>query len=268
MGIPILRGRGLEERDRGMEAPRVVVVNDAFARRHRQEGDLIGDRLMIQMAGAPSPERFEIIGVAANTFNDGWGRPIRPAVYLLFDQFPSWDAFLVARTRLDAASAFEAIRHGVQSVDNQVPLSLFRTMDGALAEANWQIRFYSWLFAVFSLIATILAAAGVYGVMAYTVASRTREFGIRIALGGGPRGIVALAARQGLVLSGIGLIAGCLISVAGMQLLAGLLFQVHYIDTGVYGIALLLMGIVALVASCVPALPLFKLSPTNVLLQN
>ncbi len=191
-----------------------------------------------------------------------------PGVYLPARQLPSWDVFLVARTVADPRSVMANLREAIWSIDPDLPLSEFRTMEEVLLETNWQIRIYSWVLGFFSVIALLLASTGIYGVMAYTVARRSREFAIRVAVGADPRTVLAMVIRQGGALCAVGLLVGVALATIGMQFFATLLFDVSPSDIAVYGISLGAMMAIGLAATYVPARRAIRMTPMDVLGQE
>jgi ABC-type antimicrobial peptide transport system permease subunit len=141
-------------------------------------------------------------------------------------------------------------------------------VEEALAEDNWQVRVSSWIFGLFSVLALVLAAAGIYGVTAYAVTRRAREFCIRMALGALPGSVGRLVLKQGLVLCGAGMVLGLVLALAGARLLSGLLFRVHPLDPVVYLIAFAIMLAVAAAASLLPARRISRLTPMAVLREE
>ncbi|MHC4236341.1 MAG: ABC transporter permease, partial [Planctomycetota bacterium] len=166
MGIPLLRGRDFTDADGTEGSPSVIIISELFARRHWPDQDPVGKRIA-RGDGPPSEEEgwATVVGVVGNTFTDGYGQPARPAVYEPLEKDRAFNFFLVARTTLAPRAAFEQLRGTIHAIDPNVPISASRTMERAMLEANWQLRFYTWLFAAFSFIAILLASAGVYGVM-------------------------------------------------------------------------------------------------------
>jgi putative ABC transport system permease protein len=266
-GIPLLRGRDFTNRDfRGAQP--VVIVNESFAQRHWPDESPLGKRLAFQGLPESDEDWFEVIGIVADTYNAGYGGPVHPGVYLPARQLPSWDVFLVARTVADPRSVMANLREAIWSIDPDLPLSEFRTMEEVLLETNWQIRIYSWVLGFFSVIALLLASTGIYGVMAYTVARRSREFAIRVAVGADPRTVLAMVIRQGGALCAVGLLVGVALATIGMQFFATLLFDVSPSDIAVYGISLGAMMAIGLAATYVPARRAIRMTPMDVLGQE
>jgi putative ABC transport system permease protein len=186
----------------------------------------------------------------------------------MVDREPAPSVFLIARTTVGPRASFQQLRAAIHTIDPGVPVSQSRTLDRALLEANWQIRFYTWLFGIFSLIAVVLASAGVYGVMSFAVASRSREFGLRMAVGAQPRQVTLLVLRRVMTLSALGLTLGLLGSLGGARLLSGMLFQVSSTDLGVFFFATAAMAIIALIAGYFPTRRILRIQPMQVLREE
>jgi putative ABC transport system permease protein len=269
MGIPLLAGRDLDAVLDGPDDPRVAIVNATFARTYWPDEDPVGKRFC---RGSRPPQDatgwITVIGVAGDVFNNGFGRTVRPAMYFPWAQQPILDNYLVARTSGDPRALFPSLRTAVHEISTDVPCSLLRTMEDALAESNWQVRVSSWVFGIFSGLALLLAAAGIYGVMSYAVSRRTKEFCIRMALGAMPGRVGQLVLREGLILSGIGMLLGLVLTLALAGLLSGLLFEVAPIDPVVYLIALAIMMCVAALASLLPSRRLSRVTLMHVLREE
>jgi putative ABC transport system permease protein len=266
MGIPLLRGRDFTDADGVEGAPRTMIINELFARRHWPDEDPVGNRIT-HGDGPPSTEEewATVVGVVGNTFTDGYGQPARPAVYEPLERDLAFNFFLVARTTLAPRAAFDQLRSSIHAIDPGVPISASRTMERAMLEANWQLRFYTWLFAAFSFIAILLASAGVYGVMSFAVASRSKEFALRMAFGAQRVQVERLVLRRAMALSAVGLILGLSASLGGARLLTGMLFQVGSTDLQVFVLSTMAMAGVALLAGYLPARRVLRIEPMAVL---
>jgi putative ABC transport system permease protein len=266
MGIPLLRGRDFTDADGTEGSPSVIIISELFARRHWPDQDPVGKRIA-RGDGPPSEEEgwATVVGVVGNTFTDGYGQPARPAVYEPLEKDRAFNFFLVARTTLAPRAAFEQLRGTIHAIDPNVPISASRTMERAMLEANWQLRFYTWLFAAFSFIAILLASAGVYGVMSFAVASRSKEFALRMAFGAQRVQVERLVLRRAMALSAVGLILGLSAALGGARLLTGMLFQVGSTDLQVFGLSTLAMAAVALLSGYLPARRVLRIEPMAVL---
>ncbi len=253
MKMTITRGRGFTERDNA-EAPDAVIINEELAQRFFPNEDPVGKRLQVAL------ERTrwrEIVGVVANAKLSGLEAPTDPAIYIPFQQ-NTWPnalrtSFLVVRTDGDPNNYRAAIRQALRSIDPSLPITQLRTMDEIIAGSLSQRRFNTALLLVFAIVAALLAAVGVYGVMSYLVTQRTHELGVRMALGARRGGILRLVAGGGGKLAAVGVAAGVAMALAMTRLMSGLLFGVSATDPWTFVLIALLFAAVALLASYLPA---------------
>ncbi|HEX3159493.1 MAG TPA: ABC transporter permease [Gemmatimonadaceae bacterium] len=259
MRIPLRRGRMLDERDRA-DAPRVALISESLARRSFPGADPIGQRLRLGPQDGPP---HTIVGVVGDVRQMSLGLSESSAVYIPGAQ--SWFAdgtmSLVVRTRGDAAALSPAVRTAVWSVDDDQPVVRVATMDALLAASAAERRFVLILFGAFALAALVLAVAGIYGVLAGSVAERTREFGVRSALGASRGRIVVGVLRQGMTLTGLGVAIGLAGAAAASQSIAALLFGVSRLDPVTYLGVVTLLGLVSLIACWVPAWRAARVDP-------
>jgi predicted permease len=265
MGIPLRRGSVFEEVDIAGGRRNTVIVNETFAESHWPDQDPIGKRLA--MGGEPADENewYEVLGVVGDTYNAGYGREVEPAVYFAYPDIAIKDAVLVARTNTDARSVFGPIREVVRSIDRDIPLGQFRTMERVVTDSNWQVRLYTWTFALFSLISLTLSVTGVYGITAFTAARRSKEFAIRMAVGADQLQIKQLVLNTALWTACVGVVLGLSVSLGGSRMLASVLFLVSPTDLGVYVVSIALMFVVVLLASYLPARRVTRMPPMAVL---
>ena len=267
--IPVLQGRAIEEQDRS-DATEVVVVNRTLARLAWPGQDPIGQRVLLGGGGVDSVWRT-VVGIVGDVRHRGLTAQPRPEMYLPHAQFPAGTGTpqrtmrIVLRAAGDPNALANPVRATLAALDPAVPLVDVQTMDQAMGNWAAERRLTMILVAAFAALALTLGAVGVYGVMAHLVVQRTREIGIRIALGAVPREILGLVMRQGawLAVAGVGIgVAGAL---AASRVLAGLLFQVTPTDPLTYaGTALALLG-VAEIAALVPALRATRTDPVEAL---
>jgi predicted permease len=264
LGIPLLEGREFRWSD-DFDAPRVIAVNQAFAERYWPGESPVGKRL--GRGGPPESEEswFQVVALVGNNHNEGYGRPAVPQVYLPFHQSGLDDLTLVTRSSLNEDTALRALRETITAIDPTVPLTELKTLDRALAQANWQIPFSAWAFGLLSMIAMVLAATGIYGLVAFTVRQRSRELAIRVAVGAGRREMEGMVLRESLRSLGLGVLGGLLLASAGMRLLDALLFGVNPLDPLVYAASAAVMTGVVLLASYLPARDILRLDPMAVL---
>ncbi len=250
MKIPLLRGRWFTAADR-QGAPKVVVISDVAARRFFPAEDPIGKHVGVGQGGFG--DRAEIIGVVGDVRYGQMNEPPRADVYISHLQSSRSSLVLFARTAGNPAALTAAVEREVRTLNRDLPVFDVKTMHERIRDATARARFSAILLAVFAGIALALAAIGVYGVMSYLVTQRTREIGIRIALGAASADVLALVVRRGaaLALAGIGI--GVAAALAATRVLATLLYEVKPGDTATYvEIAATLMAVV-LVASYIPA---------------
>ena len=252
MHIPLVSGRDITEADNDA-APRVVIVNESFARRYFPDADPIGKRIKpgLSTTEKETPWR-EIVGVVRDIRHRSLGEPALPAYFIPYAQGLITPLHLVIRTRNTPGMADE-VRKVIASMDPEVALYGVKTMEEYLATSVASPRFQTLLLAMFAGVGLALTAVGLYGVMAYGVAQRTREFGIRLALGARPGEVLGLVMRGGLTLVATGLAAGILAAGFATEVLAGALYGVDRLDPATFlGVAAVLLA-VAMLASYLPA---------------
>jgi putative ABC transport system permease protein len=261
MNIPIVQGRAFTERDTET-APLVVIVNQALARHDFPNDNPIGKRINLGNTNQQGqPVWFEIIGVAADVRSLELREPAIPEFYLSALQDSFRNMFVVIRTTVEPTSVAGVIRQAAAEVDKSAAVSDVKTMDHIVSDAVTQPRFNLFLLGLFSGIALLLSAAGIYGVTAYSVAQRTHEFGIRMALGAQVGDVLRMIIRQGMLLIVFGLAIGLAASFALTRLLRTLLFGVSVTDPLTFVAITLLLTLVALIACYVPARRATKVDP-------
>ena len=258
MGIQLLQGRTFTERE-ATEVSRVVVVNRALVDRYFPGEDPIGKRIAVEMSDDPMPS--SIVGVVGDVKYQGLDLDVRPMAYWPHPELARSFMTLVVRANNDPAALATALRHEVLAMDNDQPIADVRTMDELLSTSIARTRFSALLLAVFAGVAMVLAAVGIYGVMSYSVEQRTREIGIRMALGADRGDVVAMVVRQGMTLSLIGVAVGLGAAWVLTRFLATLLFQVTATDPASFASIPLALVAVALVASLIPARRATKVDP-------
>jgi putative ABC transport system permease protein len=261
MGIPLKKGRVFTDQDRADTTP-VVAVNEAMARRFWPGQDAVGKR--IRWGGWNPPGGWlTIAGVVADVKFSSLEAESPPTVYMPVFQIPRIrrDAVFIARTTADPASLAAAMRREIAAVDADLPVYDVRTMNQVIAESVAQRRFTMELLAIFAAAALGLAALGLYGVLSYAVTQRTREIGIRMALGGRRQDALRLVVGQGMKMAMIGALAGLIASLALTRLMKGLLFGVSASDPLTFIAVTLLLTLVAFVACWIPARRATKVDP-------
>ena len=264
MGIPVLRGREFTSRD-GPGAPPVIVINQAFAQRYFPGVDPIGRRMRPTRAG--NLER-EVVGVVGDARQFGLDVPAEPEFYLSHGQDAWWFMNFAVRTSTDPRRLIGQVEEAVWSIDPELPLADVRTMAEMTAEGGARRRLAAFCLTAFAVMAYILAAVGLYGVIAHAVTQRTPEIGIRMALGASAGGVAGMVVRQGLRLVGLGAAIGLILAIPFSQALRGLLFGVTGTDPITYlAIGLLLPG-VGLIAVLVPARRAMQTDPAIVMREE
>jgi macrolide transport system ATP-binding/permease protein len=258
MRIPLLEGRDLDEHDREGAKPEAVVINETLARRLWPGGSALGRRMML---GRERPDVLEVVGVARDTKVRTLGEEPRNVMYVSVEQTYVGDMSLVAHTSGDRAGVVNGIRQAVKELDPRMPLYNVRTIEQHLTWAFWAQDMAASLSTAFGLLALMLAATGLYGVIAYTVAQRTHEIGIRVALGAQGSDVLRLVLGQGMWLAGVGVAAGLAAAFASARLVASLLYGVSPADPATYILVALVLAGVALLACLVPARRAAKVDP-------
>jgi putative ABC transport system permease protein len=252
----LVRGRLLTDQDSATSPP-VVLINETMARRFFPDEDPIGKRLDIS---GPTYMR-EIVGVVGDVKQESLRTPTPPQVYEPFSQEPGRSFQVLLRVSVNPAQFAETVRQEVRTIDNAQPISDARPMEAIVAQSLTRDRFSVVILGAFGCLAVILAAVGIYGVIAYSVAQRTNEIGVRMALGAQGADVVWLVMRQGLRLVIIGIAIGLLISTVATRVLAAVLFSISPADPGAFGAVALLLGLVAMLACWIPARRATKVDP-------
>ena len=268
MGIPVIRGRAFSPQEENFGAPQVVVVSESFAKKYFPNQDAIGKRITLgidhdTLANTKSPvtARGEIIGIVGDVKQRGLASEVFPTTYLGWGTFPISDMSLLVRSNADIATLAAAIRETVQAIDPTMPVYELRTMEDVVSESVAQPRFYTTLLSAFGGLALLLAALGIYGVISYSVAQRTRELGIRIALGATHDRVLRLVLGQGIGLSVLGVVIGIAGALWLVHLLATLLYGVQATDMLTFAsVAAVLVGVASL-ASYLPARRAARVDP-------
>jgi putative ABC transport system permease protein len=258
MGIALLRGRPLSDRD-GRAAPPVILIDETLAHQYFPDDDPIGRRMRLW------GEFREIVGVVGQVHHYGLEKQPEPTIYAPFEQMTDKAMALAVRTTMDTPAVVKAVKQAVWSVDRGQPVFQIRSMDDYLSLAGTAQRISTVLLMVFAGISMLLAALGIHGVVSYGVAERTREFGIRMALGSTAGQVKALVIRNGLGTALIGLLAG----IAGATVLASalraMLYGVEPLDPAVMAAVAALLLTVALIANYIPARRATRIDPMRAL---
>jgi putative ABC transport system permease protein len=273
--IPVLRGRAFNNRDDGAGA-RVAIINEALARQFWPKGDPMGERLILGKGYGPEfeePER-QIVGVVGDVRNFGITTGPRPAVYIPMAQVTDGLTALasrastlvwIVRTEGAPSQLSSAIQNELQQASGGLPLSSIRSMDEVVSQSNASANFDTLLMSIFGCTALLLATIGIYGLMAYSVAQRTQEIGIRLALGAELSNVRNMVIAQGMRLAVIGIAIGIATSFGLTRLLASVLYGVKPLDPLVFTLAPAILGAVALFAVWLPARRATRIDPITAL---
>ena len=263
MRVPLRIGRAFTAAD-DAQAPKVVIVNQAFARRFWPNDNPIGKHVVV----GRWPEAAEVVGVAADVRNKGLAQDTQAQAYVAFPQLPWGNMNLLVRTTVPPQSLASAVRAQISAVDPDQPVTGIQTVDELIDSSRAQPRFTMVLLSFFSAAALALAVIGIYGVLAYFVAERRVELGVRLALGAERADIVRLVLRQGMTLALAGMTIGLLAALVMSKLISSLLYRVGERDAWTFSLAPLLFLAVALLASYLPARRATEVNPVDALKGN
>jgi putative ABC transport system permease protein len=258
MRIPLLKGRAFTAQDH-VDTPRVVIINEALARSFWPDEEAVGKRIGFRVSGQQS--WHEIVGIVGDVKHERLDADPKPELFFSYRQYPGTFMTLVVRTTSDPLGAVAAIRDQVLSVDPDQPVFNIKTMEQHISKNVAASRFIMLLLGVFAALATLLAAVGIYGVMAYTVSQRMHEIGVRVALGARAGDVLKLVVGQGLKLVLTGVAIGLAGAFALTQLIQSLLFGVSATDPLTFVVIPLILTGVALLSSYVPARRATRVDP-------
>jgi putative ABC transport system permease protein len=257
MGIPLRKGRYFTDQDKA-DRPLVAIINETLARRYWPDGsDPLGQRLRFSARLVA-----EIVGIVGDVKHSGLDKQSTPTVYTSYLQIPEMKMSLVVRTASDPAAMIRAVKNQVYAVDKDQPMYKIRTMEQAVLESQSSPRFNLIMLGIFAAVALLLAAAGIYGVISYAVTQRTREIGIRMALGAERRDVLRLVIAQGTTLTITGVSVGLCAALALTRVMSTLLFGVSATDPAIFVSASLFLAAVAIIASYIPARRAMNVDPT------
>jgi len=256
MGIPLIKGRSFDDRDTA-SAPSVVVVNESMARQIAPGEEAIGKRIKHGFKNQIS----EVVGVVGDVKYAGLDKETKPEMYAPLAQRPWPFLRVVVRAKSDPMNLAAAIRNELRAIDKDQPVDKITTMNAMVSASVAPRRFYMQMLGGFASLAFILASIGIYGVVSYSVAQRTREIGIRMALGARQNDVLRLVLAEGLTLTVVGLGLGLAGAFAATRVLRNLLFEVNPTDPVTFIVFSLLLGTVALLASYFPARRATKVDP-------
>ncbi len=254
--IPLLEGRLFTDQD-DSTVPIRVVVSRRFGDRFFPGESPVGRRVLL----GKSPASYEIVGVVGDVRHDSLASTPVEFFYLSANQRALSSATIVTRTAGASPMLGSALRQRVRAIDAGLPVTHVRTMDEVIGTSIGDRRFTLQLLAILAALAFVLAATGIYGLMAFAVTQRTAEIGVRVALGAGTRDVLGMVVRQGLGLATIGVGIGLVAAVGVTRAIAGLLYGVSALDPATFVVVALLLTAVTLVASLVPALRAAHVDP-------
>ncbi|HYK42924.1 MAG TPA: ABC transporter permease [Thermoanaerobaculia bacterium] len=263
LGTRVLAGRAFSDRDRENTAP-VVVISRGMADRLFPAGDAVGKTLKLVNPDQSDAWRT-IVGVVENIRYSGLDDPGANSVYTPFPQTPFFWTYVMLRTPIPPATLAPSIREAVRGVDSSLVVARLRSMDAIVSGTVATPRFQASLLAGFGLLALLLAAIGIYGVISYGVSQRREEIGVRIALGAASRDVVRLIAGQGMRLVIVGVAAGLVGALAAARLLRGLLYEIGTADPITFAAIAVVLAAVGILASGVPALRASRVDPMTAL---
>jgi len=259
MGIPILSGRDFSETDT-KESPKVTIIDERLAREYWPDGDSLGKRIRFGPPESNEPWHT-IVGVVREVRHARLDASTRKSVYLTFPQNPIGGMSLAIKTEGRPENLIAAVRNQVKQLDPDLPVTRIMPMTEVISRSVWQPRLYTALFGVFAVVALILATVGIYGVMSYSVTQRSREIGLRMALGAQRVDVMKLVVGQGIVLAAIGVGVGLAAATAMTRLMSSLLFGVSATDPLTFAVVSVLLTGVAMVACFIPARRAAKVDP-------
>jgi len=261
LAIPLVAGRSFTDAD-DAHARRLAIVNRTLARRFWPNSSAIGERVVIDLA---SPVTAEIVGVVGDVKSESVQRDDWPTIYSPFAQDPMPSPSLVIRSAGAPLALAPAVQREVRKLDPNQPVADIRTMEDVVGRAVSGARFNTGLLTVFALLAFVLAAVGIYGVISYDVNERINEIGIRMALGAQPADLLRMVLGQGARMAGFGIAAGLALSFALTRLMSTMLFGIHPTDAYTFAAISVLLAAVALVASYLPSRRAMALNPVSAL---
>jgi len=263
MQVPLLRGRLFDERDQRNSTP-VIIVTSAFARKYYPNEDPLGRKM--ELGGGEGADRKqydtrEIVGVVADIRTSDLSREVEPAYYVPISQMIWGTPTLILRTLGDPEAVVPAVRQAIQSLDPEAPLHSVRTIEDCLEFDLGRARFQATLFAIFAAIALLLTGVGLYGVVAYFVAQRTHEIGVRLALGASRSSVLRMVLNRGVRLTATGVVLGLIGALALARVINTMLYEVAPRDPSTYLIVCVSLSLIALLASYLPALRATRIDP-------
>jgi putative ABC transport system permease protein len=266
LGVPLIRGRFFEPSDTETSAP-VVIISETLAKRYFGNDDPIGQRLKQSGPGPGSPY-MQIVGVVADVKYWGLNSSNDAAYYQVYTQNSGPGMFLLVRSDRDARWIQRDVEAAIRDVDKEAVVRDVLTLEEVVDASMSQPRFRTTLLIGFAGLALVLAAIGIYGVIAFSVSQRTRELGVRLALGAPRTNVLGLILRYGLLLTGVGLAAGLLLSFVTTRLLTAFLFEVRPSDPLTLVAGATIVAMIAITATFIPALRATRIEPVRALREE
>ncbi len=260
LGVPVIDGRSIDATDI-QGSPNVAVINETMARRYWPNESAVGHTFTLKAVA----RTYRVVGVVRDHKRHGVLESASPFIYYAAAQRPSRYHFLLARTDGDAADLVAAMRRELLAMEPGLVLMSASTLDQHLATSLMPARVGAMLASAFGVLGTLLAAIGLYGVVAFSVTRRTREIGVRMALGANPGGVLAMVMRQGFAIVGIGLVAGALLAAGAATALRGVLYGITPFDPVAWGLAIAAMIMAAALANFLPARRAMRVDPMTAL---
>ncbi len=261
MGIPLLSGRAFDARDRN-DAAKVALVNETLARQYFGDGEALGQRVR---TGFDGQSWVTIVGVVGDVHQSSLAEVTQPELYRPFAQWPWFDLTFVLRTTGDPVSLATEVRRAIWAIDRDVPISDMTSLEQKVSQSIAQPRFYTALLGSFALMGLVLGAVGLFGVLSFSVSRRTREIGLRMALGAARSEVLRMILRRGLGLTLLGVGLGLLSAYWIAGLMSGLLFGVSTHDPTTFAGVALVLTVTSIVASLIPARRATRIDPTEAL---
>jgi putative ABC transport system permease protein len=261
MGVPLLRGRDFSSQDTE-DRPGVVVVNESFANRHLPGQEVLGRRISFNSTKGPWKE---IVGVVRDSKYVSLSEPPTPFVFLPLPQNHETGMTLLVRAVGDPSSIVASVRNNVQAIEKNLPVTNPVPMSEGIGNSLYAARMGAILLGIFAALALALASIGLYGVMSFAVSQRTRELGIRMALGARAVDVFKLVLQQGFALIGVGVVVGLGVSFAVTRLLSSFLYGIKATDVLTFVVIPLVLAIVAGIACYIPARRATKVDPLKAL---
>jgi len=262
IGITFLEGRPFEDQEADLQFIRTAVVNETFAKYYWKTGSAIGKRIRYQ---GSTGKWIQVVGVTKDEKHYGLDQEMKPSVFLPLRGVSRSSMSIVIRASIEPRMLVTPARDVLRQMDPDQPMFDVHTMSERLDQSLWARRAYSWLFAAFAIVAVVLAAAGIYGVISYAVSQRTQEIGIRMALGAQPSQVLRQTLASGMLLVSIGMVVGLAGALGAVRLLQTLLFGVSSRDPLIYGAVIAGVACIGLLANFVPARRAASVDPMRAL---